>query len=293
MHDMKAVPANANVVNTPVVLPTVGDSSGKGAHTPRALKRPTESGADVPPARRRATPSPARVAVSAGAERIAVEIAAVSVAVPRMELEFRARADATERAHGAILRTEQEEMRQARAVHQQLYAEVRESRDYAALEHDTCAALHKDATYVREESAAARTEFESWRAHDNERAQYATGQAVDKAKSEAERLHALLLRIAESDAHAKHEGAIAQVRAELDEANMVTKKLQSHGMNIHAHNVCRECPNKTSRIEYLEGKLKQATGEHNATALELDNARAEHNKEAHAASALIDEMSRM
>ena len=189
-----AVSANVDIHGITVTLPIVHDQD-MSAHTPRAHKRRTEAGMDTPPARRRTTPSPARTAPVY--EHLAGKFA-------QAELEFRARADVADRDHDAAMRKKSEEVRLANSVHDFLNSEVKEFRGYAAQEHAAAVEHRRIALHARDEYAAACTKLVDERTHADERVQHTAGQAVDKAKAEAERLHALLLRIAESDAQTQH-----------------------------------------------------------------------------------------
>ena len=229
MHDKKAVSAEHEVI---VFVPTR-----------RARERPTEARDDTPPAPRHAPPSPAYEAVPAGAEHVAVAVAAAVAVGPAAHVVV-----AVAAAVAAVPAAEcvaQNEPRYARHEHDLLQAELRESRSYAVLEHS--AALEHSQSVV-----CMRGELEAQRAQVKARVTLASKAAADKARSEAERLHDLLMRIAATDAQDMHERAIMQLTAELSQA-------ATNSASTHTVCACLERPAKPLRIEYLEGDFSEAS----------------------------------
>ena len=229
-HNSTTVPAGGCMhIDSGEVLLPIHHHAHHSAAMPRpaAQKRRPGVSTETPPARRRATPSPARA-----------------------ENPLRAQ----EYEHDASIRIKIEELRLAGAVHEQLRSEVREARICASAEEASSRAYRLDAEECRAINNAANAEHSVSRTDDAYAAQLATTRAVAKANSEAERLHAILLHISESEAQARHDAIISTYRSELHTERM-TYETSSHEYAARAPRECPECQVRAMAIRALEAQV--------------------------------------
>ena len=118
-------------------------------------------------------------------------------------------------------------------------------------------------------------EYDALRAADAHASRTAVDSAVSKAQSEAERLHACLMRVAQAEAKATHDVEIVRFQSELNAARRCPEQPPIAG-HSGVPLACAACPIKQDNIDKLAATVQSVREQLAMTVASAATARHEH-----------------